>query len=83
MHVQINLRTHHPFFSCLSKPYPGPKSDGGGDSRVMMGYWLVKGQFFDPNVIRDTVGELSSRVVDWRNENVMVPVLCKIIQKYI
>ncbi len=34
------------------------KTDAASDGRVMMGDWLVWGQFLDPNVNRDTIGKL-------------------------
>jgi hypothetical protein len=45
------------------------KSDGGGNSRVAMGDWLVRGQFLDPNFNQDTLGKLSSRVVTIKGTN--------------
>jgi hypothetical protein len=45
------------------------KTDGCGNGRVtmMMGDWLVRNQFLDPNnnQDQDTIGKLFSRAVDW------------------
>jgi hypothetical protein len=45
------------------------KTDAASNGRVTMGYWLVWGQFLDPNVNQDTIGKLSPRAFDWCNKN--------------
>jgi hypothetical protein len=41
------------------------KIDAASNQRVMMGDWLVWGQFLDPNVNQDTFGNLSSWAFNW------------------
>jgi hypothetical protein len=42
------------------------------NGNVAIGDWLVWGQFLDPNITQDTIGNLWSRVFDWCNENMVV-----------
>ncbi len=49
------------------------KTAAARDSRVMTEDGLVLGQFMDPSIIYDTIGNLSLRAFNWCNKNMVVP----------